>query len=190
MGKEDILLKEYEILHEDINASASRVWTFASIILGFNTALLGGVGYFVITRATTLCGMGKWITFIGIIFLVICIILMLLFLKKWIVHSDKIENFNYSRAREIEEKLGMWKNWRLLGLLHFCKTQKDFDSKLSDKEKGILYEYRTKKEWAKIRNDYPIRKGEGERSVKGIILVLILLWLLLILLYLALLIFN
>jgi hypothetical protein len=189
MDRVQVLLKEYEMLHEDANALQSRFWTFASVILGFNTALLGGVGYFVVTRATSLYGTGKWIIAVGISALIVCIILMLIFLKKWKDSINKIQRFNYHRAREIELELGMWKNWRFLGLSNFDKMEEDhWKTALGPNAKKILDKYYTEEEWEDIVKAYSYTKGE--KLVSGIINVLIALWILLVPLYLALIIFK
>jgi hypothetical protein len=176
-----ILLKEYEMLHEDSNALGARFWTFAGIILGFNTALLGGVGYFVITSSHKIIyGAQKPIIDIGIVALGVCMVLMLFFLKRWLVHTNKVQKFNYRRACEIEERLGMRKNLRFLGAKSFNPETNDFDIRTPDgfevgnHTKKLLHKYYDTTNWMRIKNYYSV--PQGQRSVKPIVRILMSLW--------------
>jgi hypothetical protein len=168
MDRVQILLKEYEICHEDSNALASRFWSFANIFIPTNLALLGLLVSVMLTK-TDISNAPFIVLFIGLaaIGILICVLL-------WLKRINHQHQFNYGRAHEIEFELGMWKNLRL----HAIGSFKDdsFNTKSIPKDMASkLFEYHGL-EWWQEKNSFFLRPNIGSRSVYAIFYILIVLW--------------
>jgi hypothetical protein len=167
--KIQILLKEYEICHEDSNALGSRFWSFANIFIPINLAVLGLLLSAILDKDNRL---NAWIILIiGVlaIGILICVIL-------WFKRTNCITGLNYERAREIEIMLGIWKNRRLHALDHFIKKNDGFDTEkiLPDIDRMIL-EYQEKEWWQKKKGRFT-HPHIGQCAGLAIFIILILLW--------------
>ena len=172
MDRVQILLKEYGICHEDSNALASRFWSFANIFIPTNLALLGLLVSFILNNTATL-NSSFIILIVGLVAIIILICVLF-----WLKRINHLVQFNYSRAREIEIELGMWKNLRL----HAIDSFKDnsFNTKSISKDMGSkLLEYHEPEWWQKNKRFF-LRPHIGSSSVYTIFYTLIALWIMLI----------
>jgi len=102
MGREEILLKEYEVCQKDSSSMISAHWTAAGVFLGINTAVLGAIAYGILLRHEKI-----QLLVLGLGVGVILIIVGLMF---WTKRVSSLVNTNNKRMRQIERQLGMRKN--------------------------------------------------------------------------------
>lgn len=180
LDREQILLKEYEICHDDSNALASRFWSFANIFIPTNLALL----------ALLITALLKKEVHVGILetlivgVIGICAIITLVSVLLWLKRTNSIQQSNYERAREIECTLGMWKNWRLHALDRYDVRQKNFvdsDPEIDSYMSTKLFDYRPPDWWqrTKEKNSF-FSRAIGSRVVCTILITIMVLWFLLI----------
>ena len=108
MGREEVLLKEYETCQLDINSSSARYWTVVGIFLPLNTAFLGWIGIWIVnTLSIEINHLWNWVL---ILFLAIGMLFVLYYLKTWLERVNSFIRVNYFRMREIEKVFGMRRN--------------------------------------------------------------------------------
>jgi hypothetical protein len=110
---EESLLKEYEACQSHNNSLGNQAWISISIIITVNILLLGQVIYNIMLKSFPITGYANLVlvTLLGLVMIFILIIF-----KLWDKRIDFLTWMNYDRMREIEMRLGMWKNWRVRGL--------------------------------------------------------------------------
>jgi len=128
MDRQEILLKEYEVCQQHNDSIGSQVWTSTSIFMSINVAVLGGVAYGIITKGIPLEENTKWL----VLALGLGIISIFTFWMRWLNRMQFLTSINYERMREIEDELGMWKNWMARGLDDWDKLSDDKKKKLTD----------------------------------------------------------
>ncbi len=116
MGREEVLLKEYETCQAHNNSIESQVWTSTTIFMGLNVTLAGGL-MFAILNGTFNANIDKrpWL-FALYLLLFFGIIAILVLWKKWLERTRQQRALNNWRMQRIEEELGMWKN-RMVSIL-------------------------------------------------------------------------
>jgi hypothetical protein len=137
----DILLKEYETCQSHNNAIGTQFWAVIGIVLSLSTVLLGGVAYIVVSVSSNESPSQhvKWLVLV----LGIVIIIILLLVMFWLKRLQFMTLLNNERMREIEnevkinEKVVMWKNWRVYGLDLKYRSIKDF-KRLSQERKEFV----------------------------------------------------
>jgi len=152
MGREEILLKEYEVCQQASNANASSYWIMAGIFFGITSALLGGLLYAILSNerlfpilietVTTINAPStpisqSWILRILVTVMGIGAIILLHFLKRWLKRITFLSRLNFERMREIELELGMWKSWRVHAVDQWQEqnVRKDYDKEFDDNKR-------------------------------------------------------
>jgi hypothetical protein len=168
MDIDEILLKEYEICHEDCNALGSRFWSFANIFIPTNLALLGLLLSIMLNKPD--------ISNIRFIILIVgpAAIGILIFVLRWLKRVNALNRFNYDRAREIEIQLGMWKNRRLNAIDNF-ENNKFKTDKIRPDTTSILLIYHNLEWWRNKKNPF-LNPFIGSTSVCAIFIILMILW--------------
>jgi len=184
---EQALLTEYEACQHDNSSSSQSYWTLTGIFIGFSSALLGGLIYGVLSSNGLFKALLNVITqqenvehieqkqvfavAIIMILLSVTILLIMWFLKGWLKRVQFLARCNFERMREIENKLGMWKSWRVHGI--------DNWNNLTDEERNTLGSHQ-KPEWYQCKresNKYELPSSKWHYA--AIFRTLIILWLLL-----------
>jgi len=172
MSKEDIFLREYETCHSHNNSIGSEVWISTTVFLSINVALLGGITYGIMTNG--LPTNAKWLV------LVLGLGIILIFIKwiRWLWRMQFLTSINYERMREIEDTLGMEKNWMARGLdLKYDTKQRAEWDKLPDERKNRIN---------KLSEHYPLKlwkrfpkyaRPRGFESLRSIAWIVIVIWL-------------
>jgi len=111
MGREEILLKEYQTCQQNINTTASRYWITVGIFIGMNTALWAAIVYKTTSIKFTCNIEWGWII-IPILVTVFggVMIFIVKYLGRWLDRVNWLMRIKYSRMREIEKELGMRAN--------------------------------------------------------------------------------
>lgn len=110
MGREEILLKEYETCQSHNNSLEAQVWTSTTIFMSFNVTLLGGLMFAVLSDNI---GAGienqQWLVpLFALAFFGIIAILNLW--KKWLERVRSQRAINNWRMSRIEVELNIWKS--------------------------------------------------------------------------------
>lgn len=137
--------------------------------MGFSTATLAGLGYFVITKYMSMKPELQILTSMFILILSIGMVVMLKLLEGWKNQANGVSEFNYMRSREIEVELGMCKNLRHL-------ARRDDFGLISEENKKRIYDYYGKEYWDYIRRN-PLSDRRGNWYVSRIFWILEILWL-------------
>jgi hypothetical protein len=186
---EQALLAEYQACQQDNSATGSRYWTITGIFMGFSSALLGGVVFAIISSSnfpdilksdlqnglSTQTHVSLVLASVIGIFMIIILSLLRLRLRR----VRFLQQLNFERMREIEEMLGIHKNWRVHGIDHWDNKSKDFDKKITDENKNLLYKYKQSNWWSQKRLGRTYAKS-GVNSFDGIYALLFFLWLMLV----------
>jgi hypothetical protein len=102
MNRRDVLLKEYEVCQQHINTIGTESWQASAIFLLVNAGVLAYLFQIEHGEPHTLF----MVLIIGIIF-----ILIFCFWKRFIKRMQFVQTITFERMREIEDELGLWKNW-------------------------------------------------------------------------------
>ncbi len=146
MEKDEILLKEYEMCQSYTNYLGTQYWVGLNIFITLNMALLGGVTYSIIQSDATLPESTRWLILaLGVVAIIFSLLMRGLYLRNWF-----ITQLNFSRMREIEDDLGMEKNWRIHGLDLFYGNNEEF-GKLSEERRRWIREIRQSKNYQPMR---------------------------------------
>jgi len=131
MGREEILLKEYEVCQQHINSIGTQVWQATAIFLSVNAAVLA----YIFQREWYGQDVDRFLLALGIS---VIFILVLYIWRRWINRQLFIQISVYTRMREIETELGMWKNWYALLPEELNSDEKVDKSTLPKNKKGII----------------------------------------------------
>jgi hypothetical protein len=110
MGREEVLLKEYEICQKSISTDASRYWVVVGIFIGINTALLGAIAYKIAYNNLGHYRGFEWIVPTLVTIFGIGMIIIITRLKLWATRVNWLIRIKYHRMQEIESELGMRAN--------------------------------------------------------------------------------
>lgn len=139
MNRQEILLKEYEVSQQHINSLNSQVWQSTAIFLSVNALVVAYV--FQKEKAS------DWDSLLLTLVIGAIFILVLNFWKRWINRARFNQGIIYERMRDIEDELGMWKNWYihiLDGLKSKTEKIKESDLNTLPKEKASRIKQMTK----------------------------------------------
>ncbi len=160
MGREEILLKEYEACRQDITDTASRYWTIVGIFVPVDVILLGGAGFALQFEGSAI----NWKIALLVTLLGIGITVIICFLYRWGVRMNWYIKVGWHRIHEIEAQLNMLKN----RTIHWLENPKVAPSEQQDRLKSV-----------KAQCGSPPSKEM--QSVRGIFWTLAILWMLFIL---------
>ena len=149
MKKQEILLKEYEVSQQHLNIMMSHYWTLFGVFMPVSTALLGAVPYIILNfnkPQLLILALGS-----GIIIILFC-------LKFYFNRVNAMISADYFRMREIETKLGMFKNLYIHELDHWDEKQLD-NEVIGAQEIGNQLNQYTYLKTAPIHNISPFDKA-------------------------------
>ena len=191
MGKEEILLKEYEACQSEINSIGSMYWIIVGVFMAINTALLGALPYAILQSGglstifkdyATRSELLELLT-LGLVIVVLGVgmITVLVFLKSYHKRTRHTVWVSHERMLHIEEELGMWLGWIFYGLDRMHKKDKrkedyDFSKKINKKTRDRFLTYRPLEWWQSMRSAREYSEPEGYRSVKRIFCTFIAMW--------------
>ena len=140
MGREEILLKEYEVCQQHINSIGTQVWQATAIFLSVNAAVLA----YIFQKEWYGQDVDRFLLALSVS---VIFIIILNFLRLWIKRQWFTQLTLYERMREIEDELGMWKNWYMF-IPDKLKTKELSEERLktlpkekSDKVKELIKNY-------------------------------------------------
>jgi hypothetical protein len=155
MGREEILLKEYETCQSDVNSIGSLFWIVVGVFMTINTALLGALPYGILQSGGLRTIFKDYATrsellqllALGLLIVVLGggMIAVLVFLKRYHKRTRHIVRFAHERMMHIEEELGMWRGWIFYGLDRMKGKRRedyDFSDKLSKETRDRFLSYR------------------------------------------------
>ena len=131
MNKQNVLLKEYEVCQQHINAIGTQSWQSVSIFFLVNAIVLG----FVLSMQEHNNG-----SFVTVLVIGVAMSCIFWFWKLWVRRQQFVQLGKYVRMREIEEELGLWTNWYIWiceNLNNNLINQMEYDSLPSEKREKI-----------------------------------------------------
>jgi hypothetical protein len=186
---EQALAAEYQSCQQDNNAASSNYWTTTGIFITLSSVLLGILVAAIITTSeyfdtlesntTITLSTQNYVSLIFASIMGIFVILIFSYLRLRLRRVRFLQQLNFERMREIENKLGLRKSWRVHGIDHWNTGKMEFDETITPKNKNMLLEYKPQEWWNKKRSGRTYAKG-GPNSYNGIYGLLIFLWALLV----------
>lgn len=162
MGREEILLKEYELCEEDNNASSSNYWTTVGIFIGVNTALISAIGAGIIAGFIN----PRWPSLVLVIAFGVIAIALVIIMHLWLYRVNHLIGVNHYRMREIENELGMMRG-TLVWMLDHWDTVDNIEFKRRLVNTWILKDSETVDEVIKRKKkDLPKRYGRLRQEYK------------------------
>lgn len=155
MDREEILLKEYEICHEDNKAQSSRYWGIFGIYVSVNVAVFGALIYGLLnsdflTRFANAKGSYEVIAYYAIaMILIVAFAVITVLLKIWLDRSNYLISNNHKRIHEIELELGMYRSLKI----HIIDKWHQKKQELKIKNNSNISENDNNKIWEKIWDD-------------------------------------
>jgi len=128
MNRQEILLKEYEVSQQHINSLDTQVWQATTIFLLINVGVLA----YIFQKEKHDLNSLLLVLVIGVIF-----IIAFDRWKRWINRAQFNQAIIYERVRDIEDELGMWKNW-YIHIIDGLKAKKIKESDLNTLPKEKL----------------------------------------------------
>ena len=169
MSREEILLKEYELCQRHNSDVANHYWIVSGTFLTVNTAVFTGIVYSILSGNIPR-DLGFWV----VLLLGLALGTVLWFLRLYRRRIDFQISVNWHRAREIELELGMWKNWRVVGVDSWKGD--DFSNQISNDMKTRLLRYHSKDWWKFWRESETYQSPIGRKTADLMFYVLIGLW--------------
>lgn len=176
-SREAILLKEYELCQRQNHHVANHYWLITGIFMSVNTAIMGGIIISIISGSMPTDLAVRLVIGVLVALLGLGIVYILHRLKLYLKRVDFTIWLNYKRMRDIESELGMWSNWRVVGVDQWDAEKQNFnDEVLDDDVKGRLLRYRPKDWWQSWRTSDKYMAPVGEIGAERIMCTLMSLW--------------
>lgn len=158
-------LTEYQVCQEAHHSHVVGYWTLSGIFIGFTSVLLGGLILGILSNESLSSVIlnpklpqtqSREFLIVGLIVSLVsmAVLIILYFLKRWLVRIDFLIFVNYLRMHEIELRVGMRQGVRIKGLEHW-ESLKDEAAKLEVGEEKM---HKLKEELNKI---YRIIEQDG-----------------------------
>ncbi len=170
MGKEEILLKEYERCQSELNRRGNQFWFSLSIIISINLILLTQSTYVVITDGLS---PNVYTNLAVVLILATTMAIINWVFWKWQKRQHYVTQVIYQRMQKIEDDSGMHTNWLIYGLdLKNDPSKQTELKKLSDSRKAFI---------DKLITSYPdlpekYERPYGHRVFGHVLCALIALW--------------
>lgn len=167
MDRQNVLLKEYEVCQQHINTLGTQNWQSASIFLLVNALILA----FVFSMKTH-----DRDSFMLVLITGVMVSLIFYLWRSWIKRQQFVQVMAYQRMREIEQELGLWKNWYVC-IFDKLQSKELEESRLNSFSKENSSRIRQLRDYYKCE----YAKAAGYTGLKWIAIIIMVSWLFLIL---------